>query len=217
MGKVNDPDGRPVEKGLLAFYYPGNETPWDKYCGCGFLGNFWDQGPGALQVEAPVQPGVLRSFSNTEAAFQALKFWVHHGSDFEPVSGGDAFKLKKKLAGKEDFSYGGYGSNWAGMLAVLRIKFQRGSDLAEQLLRTGESFLLEHNAVSGRDFVWSDNLRGDGTNWLGLQLMLIRDELRSPDSGTAPDGSWTQFIQRSYSINLETGKPPPDGNKREWM
>eukprot|EP00971_Amphidinium_carterae_P105706 2093301-Amphidinium_carterae.1 len=29
-----------------------------------------------------------------------------------------------------------------------------------------------------RDDLWSDNHVGDGRNWLGLQLMILRDELR---------------------------------------
>lgn len=78
---------------------------------------------------------------------------------------------------------------------------------ASKLLETRDAFLLEHNSKSGRDKacvhcmawhgilgkwtgddpveraanlrqIWSDNLDGSGKNWLGLQLMLLRDQLR---------------------------------------
>ena len=49
--------------------------------------------------------------------------------------------------------------------------------MAVALLGTDDSFLLNHSAHPGRDEVWSDNCDGEGTNWLGLQLMLTRGEL----------------------------------------
>ena len=45
--------------------------------------------------------------------------------------------------------------------------------------------------VCGGDNTWSDDCTGDGMNWFGLQLMLMRDELR----GTTGDGSWTEFTR----------------------
>ena len=46
-------------------------------------------------------------------------------------------------------------------------------------------------ALPGRGNAWSDDCTGDGMNWFGLQLMLMRDELR----GTSGDGSWTEYIR----------------------
>lgn len=117
------------------------------------------------------------TFENAEAAFQALKF-KDNAHEFEKLDGAAAFKLKRSLAGREDWTYGGFGNNWLGMWHVLHKKFEPGSDLALKLLKTGDAFLLEHNEKHGRDKVWSDNLDGSGQNWLGLQLMLIRDELQ---------------------------------------
>jgi hypothetical protein len=102
------------------------------------------------------------------------------------------------LSGQEDWTYGGYGNNWKAMLAVLQQKFSPGSPLAEKLKQTGDAFLLEHNAVSGRDQVWSDNCDGFGTNWLGLQLMLVRDTLTGRSA-------WTTFILSQ--VDSETGSP----------
>ena len=59
------------------------------------------------------------------------------------------------------------------MLAVLRAKFQ-DPELAQKLLRTGNAFLLEHSSHPGKECVWSDGFDGSGSNWLGLQLMMVR-------------------------------------------
>ena len=137
------------------------------------------------------------AFTNAEAAFQALKFW-RIARDFEKLSGEKAFKLKRSLKGQEDFTYAGYGSNWAGMMAVLEAKFKPGSPMAQALKMTGDSFLLEHNSVQGRDNIWSNNNDGTGKNWLGMQLMLLRDRLTG-----ATD--WTNWIEAQ--IDLQTGAP----------
>ena len=42
------------------------------------------------------------------------------------------------------------------MRHVLQMKFQ-DPELMEMLLKTGNSFLLEHNPKQGRDTVWSNN------------------------------------------------------------
>lgn len=189
--------------GVIGFYYPGRSQPCDDLCGCGFLGNFWDLGADRMQLRAPNFPNQKVSFRNSEAAFQALKFWTQ-AELFKDLSGDDSFGLKKRFAGKEDLSYGGYGSNWAGMMAVLKAKFSKRS-LQTILLQTDDAFLLEHNSVAGRDKIWSDNCIGDGSNWLGLQLMLIRDEL----SGKR---GWTDYI--NSHIDSRTGKPVGRG---EWQ
>jgi len=193
---ISDPRrGAAPQVGVIAFYYPDKEDACDALCQAGFLGNFWSVGQDGMRVSDRVR-NTECSFSNAEAAFQALKFW-HAADQFRHASGGQAFQLKKRL-GNPDFSYGGYGSNWLGMLAVLEQKFPHGSALADKLKETGDSFLLEHNAVSGRDAVWSDNSDGSGTNWLGLQLMLIRDQLANRDA-------WTKLIRSE--VDLQTGRP----------
>lgn len=138
------------------------------------------------------------TFENAEASFQALKF-KDNAHEFEKLDGAAAFKLKRSLAGREDWTYGGFGNNWLGMWHVLHKKFEPGSDLALKLLKTGDAFLLEHNEKHGRDKVWSDNLDGSGQNWLGLQLMLIRDELQE----RVGPGSWTAWLRAR--LNLKDG------------
>lgn len=69
--------------------------------------------------------------------------------------------------------------------------------MATKLLQTLDAFLLEHNEKRDRDKTWSDNMIGNGKNWLGLQLMIVRDELGGTDH-------WTSFISRE--INLTNGR-----------
>ena len=185
----------------MAFYYPDKEEPWDILCGSSFLGNFYPQ----EEVLWLTAYSTERKFQNAEAAFQALKFWPQ-ADRFEGSTGDEAFRLKQQLKGQEDWTYGGYGSNWKGMYAVLRAKFKPGSSLASALLETGDAFLLEHNSRQGRDSVWSDNMDGTGTNWLGLQLMLLREEL-TPNSTV----SWTEWLQAH--VDIGTGTP----QTREWQ
>ena len=70
--------------------------------------------------------------------------------------------------------YNGHG-RWTTMYHLLQMKFKPGTMEHHMLMNTGTSFLLEHNPKSDRDAVWSDKNDGYGANWLGLQLMLIRD------------------------------------------
>jgi len=175
--------------GVIAFYFPDKEESWDAMCKAGFGGNFWNLGRDKLKVtaRAPSKAETEHCFGNAEAAFQALKFW-HRAEEFRNLTGGGAFRKKKELAGGEDWSYGGHGTNYKGMLAVLRPKFCEGSLMAKKLQETGAHFLMEHNAAKGRDTTWSDDSDGTGSNWLGLQMMLLRDELNN-------EFTWTEFIK----------------------
>jgi len=194
------------EIGIVAFYYPGYETLFDHACRSSFLGNFYHLGPGSVKLSAPACPDVEYSFCNAEAAFQALKYW-DQAKSYEYISGEEAFERKKwrRNVGKADRSYAGFGSNWAGMRAVLAAKFVSGSPAAEALIQTCDTFLLEHNVKLGRDTFWSDNCDGEGKNFLGLQLMLRRDELRNMNDETCTP-SWTKFISEVCQIDLETGQ-----------
>ncbi|CAE7583796.1 unnamed protein product [Symbiodinium sp. CCMP2592] len=164
--------------------------------------------PVPLLMQAPQLPGVWRAFNNAEAAFQALKFW-DQANDFEPLSGPAAFFKYRSMQGHADFEYAGFGSNWKAMASVLEVKFAPGTLMAELLDLTGDAFLLEHNEIPGRDCIWSDNQQGDGLNWLGLQLMLLREQprksrfwsawlLRHCDRQTGDvDEVWRNSVQRA--------------------
>lgn len=194
--------------GVIAFYFPGRDDPCDLLCNAGFLGNFFDISACCgrrLQLEVPIAPGAVESFTNAETAFQALKHWNRVG-EFADLSAEDAFRKKVALEGQKDSSYAGFGSNWAGMLAVLQEKFKPGTEMADALLNTQDTFLLEHNAVVGRDKVWSNNSDGTGQNWLGMQLMLLRDVLRrdSPSDKQGDTIPWSSFI--ASCVDPSTGR-----------
>merc|ERR1712107_391570 len=57
--------------------------------------------------------------------------------------------------------------------------------------------LIEHNATS-RDDLWSNNSDGEGANWLGMLLMLLRDHLTGKTT-------WTHFIENTCGIDVATG------------
>lgn len=61
------------------------------------------------------------------------------------------------------------------MTRLLRIKFAHGSEIAQQLLDTGDAELIEGNWWG--DTFWGQ-CRGVGENWLGRLLMQRREELR---------------------------------------
>jgi len=190
--------------GLIGFYF---DEVWDSMCGAGFCSNHWPLGPWDLEVEARTDPGVRKRFSNAEAAFQALKFWgIAH--EFQDLTGEQALLKKRQLAGRQDYSFAGFGNNWRGMWAVLEAKFRPGSRMAEALISTGDAFLLHHNSASGRDTVWSDNCDGEGTNWLGLQLLLLRDQLTGRTA-------WTDHLL-SF-IDRESGKPLGHKARHAWQ
>lgn len=209
IADIPDPRADALERplaGVVGFFYPDREEEWDTICQAGFCGNFWPV-PEGIEIEVPSYPGQRHRFTNAEAAFQATKFWpmVH---EFEGKTGSEAFQTKKQHEASQDRTYGGFGSNWKAMLACLRAKFFPGGSCAELLKATGDTLLLEHNAVPGRDLVWSDNCDGEGTNWLGLQLMLVRDELTG-------QRLWTPYIESL--VDLENGRPRSSQARAAWQ
>ncbi|CAE8626137.1 unnamed protein product [Polarella glacialis] len=199
-----------VEFGLIAFYYPDHEEACDTLCSSSFLGNFFPLVPDRLELPIPQKGNRSFSFQNAEAAFQSLKFWrqLDKFEQFELANGTRAFELKCQWRGQEDWSYAGYQGNWQAMLAVLRSKFTQIPRMEKALRQTLDAFLLEHNSRSGSDTVWSDNGDGKGWNWLGIQLMLVRDEINGcADAAT----SWTSWLRRQ--VDVEKGSCPTE----EWQ
>jgi len=197
----SDATKQPGVIGVVGFCYSANvarEAACDRLCCAEFLSNLYDVGfSGGFHLQAPCKPGRLQPFRNAEAAFHALKFW-HVADEFANLSGPAALMKKKRLAGHEDLTFGGHGSNWQAMLAVLRSKFAPGSRWASGLLQTTDAFLLKRGCLGDRDDIWSDDGTGKGRNWLGMQLMLVRDEL------SGGKGLWTEYI--TSLINTATGK-----------
>jgi len=204
---MTDPRRTPSEVlvGVCAFYYPGKNEPCDDVCLGAVFGNFYE----GDQVEIDSV-----KFRTAEGAFQAMKWWLQ-AHEFSQLDGGRVFALKRKLeaTGNVDRTYSGRGSNWKAMQEVLKAKFRSGSRHAESLLATDGAFLLEHNSTPGRDYIWSNNHIGDGKNWLGLQLMLRRDELRSSPRSLS-EHSWTELLRSMF--DLETGQPWDSTSAQRW-
>jgi len=100
------------------------------------------------------------------------------------------------------------------MMHVLRNKFSRGSPLAAALLKTESDFLLYHDPFKGEDPVWSDDFDGSGANWLGMLLMLIREELRLHPDDTC-NGEWTSFIEGCMDTRI--GAPLTSRGAKAWQ
>jgi len=209
-----DPRKPESEVGIIAFSYPamGNqmEDPCDRICGAGILGNAYELGHAKIQLEAPSDPGQPKSFQNALAAFEATHFWLI-ADQFEGSTGEQALILKAEFAGNEDNTYGGFGNQFAAMQAVLKAKFEN-KECRDALLKTGDAFLLFHNVNAGDDTMWSDNGKGSGANWLGLQLMLLRDHLTM---GAAKTNAWTKFLEGL--LNVKTGKGLSEDKAKQWQ
>lgn len=196
------PDESPArpEDGLVAFEFRGSGD-----LGGSFLDASYDLRPGALQLKG-------RRFGNAEAAFLALKHGEFGLAEFQELTGAQALQRSVELEvfqGLCDPSFSGCGSEWAAMLTVLRSKFEATSPLASQLAATGSAFLLAHGVLH-RDPVWSDNWDGTGLNCLGLQLMLLREELQDKPLAEG----WRGFL--GTCLELESGSWLQGGLER-WQ
>lgn len=118
-------------------------------------------------------------FNNSEAAFQAQKFIEHPDlmSQFIPLRGDAAFRKARELASfiRSDWLK----VNVSIMKEILQAKVQQNAFLGDWLDATGQSALVEHNPVKGRDAFWSDDHDGTGRNMLGKLWMEIRAERRN--------------------------------------
>jgi predicted NAD-dependent protein-ADP-ribosyltransferase YbiA (DUF1768 family) len=184
---------------VIAFYYPGYDTTVDLIYKSSFLANFPNQNPLLLYEGL--------TYKNVEAAYQAQKFPNEIKLQFIKLSGGDAFRLSRnyKSIARQFTSI----EAWRMMLYLLNIKFSN-PELKCKLNNTEDTFLLEHNDKIGRDVRWSNNGDGTGTNWLGLQLMIIRD-LNRPEEYH----KWLPLIKQY--INIETGEFISLNTQAIWM
>lgn len=208
---------------IVAFSYPGYPEEWDNRCQAGFLSNSFPlKDEIVLSARKKHIKGqdyirdwgkTAQSFRNAEAAFQALKFWSK-ASDFTKLGGQEAIEYAQKLGESfgltyfgrapripvaPDKTYAGKGSEWNAMLEVLKQKF--GTEVFEKKLKeTDNAFLLNHKSTGG-DVIWSDGNDGTGKNWLGMQLMLLRDT-QSNHKGTY----WTNWLTDMCAIDINTGE-----------
>jgi predicted NAD-dependent protein-ADP-ribosyltransferase YbiA (DUF1768 family) len=154
-----------IMKDVGFFYKPNDKL--DRVNRLGFLGNFYEY---FFNITIYLN---IYTFKCAEGAFQSLKDFSNVDK-YLFVNGDEAYNISR--ANKNiDRTYNGFESNWKAMLYVLIAKFS-DPQLQIKLLNT-PFFLLEHNEKE-RDKIWSDNYDGTGENWLGLQLMLIRQYVK---------------------------------------
>jgi hypothetical protein len=185
---------------------------WDALFGADFLGSGYDLADTGdhIAVAMPVDQGPPLSFRNATAALAAMKFWDQR-QYFTELDGQEAKVLSRNLdtatEAYDDIArttFGGaFPSEWTAMMGVQRAKFREGSMMASALVQTGDTFLLAHSsAATGSDSFWSSGGDGEGRNMLGMQLMLLRDELAVPPRGGP--GSWTEFISDLHDVSTGT-------------
>lgn len=71
-----------LDSGIISFYFPDKYTEWDKFCNAIFLANFF---PTKVTINSN-RKNDHTTFENSEAAFQALKFWQYR-NEFIGISG----------------------------------------------------------------------------------------------------------------------------------
>jgi len=142
-----------------------SEPVIDRFAGkYAFLSNFY------------LSPVVVsgRMYPTAEHAFQAHKsiFAEDRNRIARCPTPAEAKKMGSALPLRADWS----AIRYSVMERVVMAKFSQNSDLADQLLQTGNARLVEGNT-------WGDTLwgvyKGRGYNWLGEILMRVRDKLRS--------------------------------------
>ena len=134
----------------VAFYCPGTGlTPCDERTGGGPLANFWPLVPASMEV---THAGASGRFTNSEAAYQALKWWTDAPTRarFEACSaaglrgGEDAFQLKRAIERREQRPPDAERlDTWNAMLLVLRAKWQLPA-FRELLVGSAGVLLVEH-------------------------------------------------------------------------
>ena len=185
---------------LIAFYYDGKLTDWDKFYRFEEFGNFWI----CPQDLVLTINGVQGKFQTAEAAFQATKWWQYPNirQAFEDAADGNAAYIEKGKAEKQHHAdsnpthgYAGLGQLGA-MQAVLALKYAIPA-MQSILLESGDAYLLEHNAATGRDSFWSDNNDGTGENHLGKMLMELRASFKGPGipAGAGDVSAFTKQVQ----------------------
>jgi predicted NAD-dependent protein-ADP-ribosyltransferase YbiA (DUF1768 family) len=141
-----------------------------------------------------------------EGAFHAMKFGINPqdpANPFANLSGPDAYRASRNYEQSHAVVQGWHrGGHYQAMTIILRDKFKSGTQLAQALLATGSTYLVEHRPSINRGQhleYWSDNYNGSGTNALGQCLMDIRQELggsgRVPQPPQAVD--WYRSLPQS--------------------
>jgi len=127
-----------------------------------FLSNFW---PVRIEHEG-------LTYLSSEAAFQAAKTLdMEKRNEFTVMSAGQSKKAGQFVELRKDWDY----IKRKVMYDIVKYKFSNHEDLRHKLLITHNAELEEGNTWNDRFWGVCD---GQGSNVLGLILMLVRAELR---------------------------------------
>lgn len=130
---------------------------------CRWLSNFW---PSPVRYE-----GLL--FPTVEHAYQAAK--CLHKEDKIRIQQAKTTVEAKRMGGRVALRPEWEQIKLDIMRSLLRQKFAPGTKLAQQLIATGDTQLVEINTWG--DYYWGV-CNGKGENHLGRLLMEIREELK---------------------------------------
>ncbi len=160
-----------------------------------------------------VAPGQNMTFRNSEAAFQAGKYYPDDNmmGKFSRLDPDSALTLSRQFPStRHDWinrTNPEMGANYQWMLAIIRAKFskEQNPELVDLLLDTGDAYLVEHSPLkvdgTPRDAIWADGHDGRGLNLLGKVLMIRRGELGGRGVVARPDNCrvWQQTKVLSFS------------------
>ncbi|NGX55775.1 MAG: Riboflavin biosynthesis protein [Candidatus Anoxychlamydiales bacterium] len=156
----------------------------------GYLGNFH-----ICKNGIDIQIGnAIYKFKCSESAFQAVKtFIITKRQDlirqFENLEGDASRRVQQQLTnGIDQTTWRQLNIEW--MKYIVQEKFTQNESLRENLLATGDKYLVEHCEIKGRDTFWTDDFDGTGQNMLGRILMEIRERL----GGTRIVGKHLEYI-----------------------
>lgn len=172
-------DPKQFNQGLMKRWFEGNDFVMfyhqdNKF---GSFSNFYP-----VQMSSKVISPDLENITVTtsEHLFQAAKFLDgnpnYAKSILQAATPGKTAQMGRNR-NVPGFAVGWDQKSFYVMLNIVREKAKVCPEFKEELLSTGDKFLIE-NTTPSNDRIWGCGKDGWGKNWLGLVLMIVRDELK---------------------------------------
>lgn len=126
--------------------------------------------PAPIDVDGVTYPSVAHAYW----ALSVTEEGTHHA-----VLAADTLYTARRIATRAARRPGWEHARTAVMAGLLRAKYTQHPDLAEILLATGDATVIYDDSASG---FWG-NATGQGRNWSGRLLELVRSELQARQAG----------------------------------